>query len=231
MSIFSVNGVGKVANAENSTRLGWKKITPERKHKKLRVDDWVDDWIDDTSDIVFNPRKRIRYHSWYDDFAFLYRDDSDDSVDEDEIIDKFCEKICRKTVGISANQWLCFMSKKQYTFGIKDMFGGNKLTTEINTTLWNRITDLAAIHAWRNSSSTECTYLENMDSCPPITIIHIGYTSKQQACVEALRYYMMYSGNKMYSTEGDTLTEIILKPVYVPYRYFRFNLLPNMRYY
>lgn len=199
-----------------------------KKTRPDRVDDWVDDWIDDTSDIVFNAPKRIRYHSWYDDFAFLYRDDSDDSVDEDEIIDKFCEKVCRKTVRMSANQWLRFMSKKQYTFEIEQMFWGHKLTTEINTTLWNRITDLAAIHTWENSSSTDCTYLENMDGHPPSTITHIGYKTKEQACVEALRYYMMYSGNKMYSTEGDTLTEIILKPVYVPYRYFPFSLLPTI---
>jgi hypothetical protein len=223
MSIFSVNGVGKVANAENSTKLGWKKIMGGHECKKTRpdrVDDWCINWIDDTSDIVFNAHKCISYH----------KNDSDDSVDKDEIIDKFCEKVCRKTVRMSANQWLRFLSEEKYAFEIEQMFwgNGNKLTTEINTTLWNRITDLAAIHTWENSSSTECTYRENMDSHPPITITHIGYKTKEQACVEAMRYYMMWNGNKMYSTEGDTLTEIILKPVYVPYRYVPFNLLPNI---
>jgi len=70
MSIFSVNGVGKVANAENSTRLGWKKIITEPTHKKLWVDYWVDDWcidwIDDTSDIVFNAHRCE--HLYYDLF-------------------------------------------------------------------------------------------------------------------------------------------------------------------
>lgn len=68
MSIFSVNGVGKVKNPKNSTKLGWKKIISESKHKKTRDHDHDDDdWdTDDNRDVVFNSHKFLHTVNDYD---------------------------------------------------------------------------------------------------------------------------------------------------------------------